>query len=147
MMNIQFVLYQEEVYVLEVNPRSSRTVPAVSKVTGIPLVALAVNAQLGESLQDFMKEFTSYQEPEYYTVKAPVFSKNKLKGVDHILGPEMKSTGEAIGMDVTLEKAIRKAVFPSQHKLHDTKKWFVSISDHHKKESIPFIQKLPETQK
>ncbi|WP_193062040.1 carbamoyl-phosphate synthase (glutamine-hydrolyzing) large subunit [Oceanobacillus oncorhynchi] len=142
MMNIQFVLYQDEVYVLEVNPRSSRTVPVVSKVTGIPLVALAVNAQLGESLQDFMKEFSSYQEPEYYTVKAPVFSKNKLKGVDHILGPEMKSTGEAIGMDITLEKAIRKAVFPSQHKLHDTKKWFVSISDHHKEESIPFIQEI-----
>ncbi len=144
MMNIQFVIYQEEVYVLEVNPRSSRTVPVVSKVTGIPLVALAVNAQIGESLQVFMKEFSAYKEPDYYTVKAPVFSKNKLKGVDHILGPEMKSTGEAIGMDVTLEKAIRKAVILSQHKLNNTKKWFVSVSNHHKEESIPFIQEIAE---
>ncbi|MFD1065792.1 carbamoyl-phosphate synthase (glutamine-hydrolyzing) large subunit [Oceanobacillus locisalsi] len=142
MMNIQFVLYKDEVYVLEVNPRSSRTVPVISKVTGIPLVALAVNAQLGESLHHFMKEFAAYQEPEYYTVKAPVFSKNKLKGVDHILGPEMKSTGEAIGMDVSLKKAIRKAVIPSPHKVNNTKKWFVSISDHHKEESIPLMQEI-----
>ncbi|WP_080874023.1 carbamoyl-phosphate synthase (glutamine-hydrolyzing) large subunit [Oceanobacillus timonensis] len=142
MMNIQFVLYEEAVYVLEVNPRSSRTVPVMSKVTGIPLVSLAVNAQLGKSLQAFMKEFALYQEPEYYTVKAPVFSKNKLKGVDHILGPEMKSTGEAIGMDVTLEKAIKKAVIPSPHKTNNTKKWFVSISDHHKGESVPLMREI-----
>ncbi|GIO21577.1 carbamoyl-phosphate synthase (glutamine-hydrolyzing) large subunit [Oceanobacillus sp. J11TS1] len=144
MMNIQFVVYQGKVYVLEVNPRSSRTVPVISKVTGIPMVALAVNAQLGESLQEFMNQFAAYKEPDYYTVKAPVFSKNKLKGVDHILGPEMKSTGEAIGMDMTLEKAIRKAIIPASHTLNSTKKWFVSISDKQKEDSLPFMRQIAE---
>ncbi|ADH99469.1 carbamoyl-phosphate synthase (glutamine-hydrolyzing) large subunit [Salisediminibacterium selenitireducens] len=131
MMNIQFVLHEGHVYVLEVNPRSSRTVPIMSKVTGVPMIEYAVRAQLGEALSSITKETGLMSEVPYYTVKAPVFSATKLKGVDHVLGPEMKSTGEVIGIGQTKEEAIQKATV---HMTGSTEKrsdqtWFVSVSD------------------
>lgn len=144
MMNIQFVIYQDEVYVLEVNPRASRTVPVISKVTGIPVVSVAVGTQLGIPLTELAFMLPDIAEPDFYTVKAPVFSKNKLKGVDHILGPEMKSTGETIGMDKELEQAVRKAIVPFSYPSHPVKTLFVSISDHQKEESLAFLSEAGE---
>src|SRR5699024_11086420 len=88
MMNIQFVIHQGTIYVLEVNPRSSRTVPIMSKVTGIPMIDWGVMTQLGYSLTEITSNSGLLKEPEYITVKAPIFSASKLKGVDHALGPE-----------------------------------------------------------
>ena len=110
-MNIQFVIShdQETIYVLEVNPRASRTVPIASKVTGVPMVDLATRVQMGESLAQQGFELGLHQEVPFYAVKMPVFSTNKLPGVDPILGPEMKSTGEAIGLGSTVANAMAKA--------------------------------------
>ncbi|SFM28280.1 carbamoyl-phosphate synthase large subunit [Gracilibacillus orientalis] len=110
-MNIQFVLSEDRktIYVLEVNPRASRTVPIASKVTGIPMVDLATRVQMGESLSDQEWKLGLHKEVPYYAVKMPVFSTNKLPGVDPILGPEMKSTGEAIGLGSTVKHAMAKA--------------------------------------
>ncbi|MFC4402082.1 carbamoyl-phosphate synthase (glutamine-hydrolyzing) large subunit [Gracilibacillus xinjiangensis] len=110
-MNIQFVLSEDRntVYVLEVNPRASRTVPIASKVTGVQMVDLATRIQMGEALKDQEWELGLHKEVPYYAVKMPVFSSNKLPGVDPILGPEMKSTGEAIGIGTTVEQAMAKA--------------------------------------
>ncbi|MGN8647711.1 carbamoyl-phosphate synthase (glutamine-hydrolyzing) large subunit [Gracilibacillus sp. HCP3S3_G5_1] len=110
-MNIQFVLSEDRktIYVLEVNPRASRTVPIASKVTGVPMVDLATRVQMGESLTNQEWKLGLHEEVPYYAVKMPVFSTNKLPGVDPILGPEMKSTGEAIGLGTTVEQAMAKA--------------------------------------
>ncbi|QKS71227.1 carbamoyl-phosphate synthase (glutamine-hydrolyzing) large subunit [Paenalkalicoccus suaedae] len=109
MMNIQFVLHDSTVYVLEVNPRSSRTVPIMSKVTGVPMVEWAVRAQIGEVLADIAPQGLM-KEPDFVTVKAPVFSATKLKGVDHAVSPEMKSTGEMIGFGETVAEAKAKVL-------------------------------------
>ena len=106
LINIQFVEFKGELYVLEVNPRSSRTVPFISKVSGIPLVKLAVQAMLGRRLADMGYGTGLIPPPDFYAVKVPVFSFNKLAQVDVTLGPEMKSTGEVIGIDHSLKKAI-----------------------------------------
>ncbi|ENH96484.1 arginine-specific carbamoyl-phosphate synthase large chain [Gracilibacillus halophilus YIM-C55.5] len=110
-MNIQFVLSEDRqtVYVLEVNPRASRTVPIASKVTGVPMVDLATRVQMGESLDDQGWKLGLHEDVPYYAVKMPIFSSNKLPGVDPVLGPEMKSTGEAIGMGSTVDQAMAKA--------------------------------------
>ncbi|WP_102026923.1 carbamoyl-phosphate synthase (glutamine-hydrolyzing) large subunit [Salirhabdus sp. Marseille-P4669] len=110
-LNIQFVIKEEDqsLYVLEVNPRASRTVPIVSKITGVPLVNLATKVQMGKSLKTLGYELGLHQEMPYYAVKAPVFSTNKLKDVDPLLGPEMKSTGEVIGLGMSLQSAMKKA--------------------------------------
>nr|WP_263323097.1 carbamoyl-phosphate synthase (glutamine-hydrolyzing) large subunit [Neobacillus sp. Marseille-Q6967] len=140
MMNIQFVVYQNQVYVLEVNPRSSRTVPIMSKVTGIPMIEWAVNAQLGVSLDRLSQEKGLLTEPNYYSVKAPVFSSSKLKGVDHVLGPEMKSTGEVLGLGTTFNEALEKAL-PA--KTEETDQYlFLSISDREKPASITILKEL-----
>jgi carbamoyl-phosphate synthase large subunit len=142
-MNIQFVISDETVYVIEVNPRSSRTVPIMSKVTGIPMVEWATNVQLGESLHEMNSELGLLQEPAYYAVKAPVFSATKLKGVDHILSPEMKSTGEVLGLGKSVEEAFQKALLVEGKQSYFTKKEiFCSISDVAKEESLPIIQEL-----
>ncbi|GAA0448198.1 carbamoyl-phosphate synthase large subunit [Lentibacillus halophilus] len=111
MVNIQFVLSEDEqeIYVLEVNPRASRTVPIASKVTGIPLVDLATTIQMGNPLNEQPWALGLHKEAPYYAVKSPVFSSSKLSGVDPYLGPEMQSTGEAIGMGSTVKQAMRKA--------------------------------------
>ncbi|WP_186578140.1 carbamoyl-phosphate synthase (glutamine-hydrolyzing) large subunit [Aquibacillus kalidii] len=122
-MNIQFVISQDQktVYVLEVNPRASRTVPIASKVTGVPMVDLATRVQMGESLENQDWNLGLHKEVPYYAVKMPVFSTNKLPGVDPILGPEMKSTGEAIGLGTTVEGALAKAFNWKEDSLREIK--------------------------
>lgn len=107
--NIQFVVAGEEAYVLEVNPRASRTVPIMSKVTGVPIIKLATLAMLGKKLKDMGYEEGLYPEKPYYAVKAPVFSFEKLTQVETTLSPEMKSTGEVLGIDTSFEAALYKA--------------------------------------
>ncbi len=140
-MNIQFVIYDETVYVLEVNPRSSRTVPIISKVTGVPMIEWATNVQLGDALTDLCPEDGLLTEPNYYAVKAPIFSSSKLKGVDHVLGPEMKSTGEVLGIGSTYKDALEKSI-PTINDDSENDYIFCSISDREKPESLPIIQEL-----
>lgn len=141
-MNIQFVVYEHTVYVLEVNPRSSRTVPILSKVTGVPMIEWATRVQLGESLADLSGELGLLKEPNYFAVKAPVFSSGKLKGVDPILGPEMKSTGEILGLGETFDEALSKVVSYISGKENNGNLILCSISDRAKEESLPIMQEL-----
>lgn len=113
LVNIQYVLYQDQVYVIEVNPRSSRTVPYISKVTGIPMVNLATKVMMGKKLSDFKYGTGLYKEPKYVSVKVPVFSFEKLHGVDTTLGPEMKSTGEVLGIADNFPEALYKGIIAS----------------------------------
>ncbi|AQX55831.1 carbamoyl phosphate synthase large subunit [Priestia flexa] len=108
-MNIQYVIYNDEVYVLEVNPRASRTVPVVSKVCDVPLISLSTQVLLGKSLSEMSEQTGLLPDPSYVTVKFPVFSTSKLSGVDPLVGPEMKSTGEGIAIASTIEEASKKA--------------------------------------
>jgi carbamoyl-phosphate synthase large subunit len=117
LVNIQYVLYNDEVYVIEVNPRSSRTVPYISKVTGIPMVDLATKVMMGKKLSDFKYGTGLYKEPKYVSVKVPVFSFEKLHGVDTTLGPEMKSTGEVLGIADNFPEALYKGIIASGIKL------------------------------
>ncbi|PYZ95136.1 carbamoyl phosphate synthase large subunit [Salipaludibacillus keqinensis] len=146
-MNIQFVIDHDTVHVLEVNPRASRTVPIISKVTGVPMIDWAVKVQTGWELKDLTPSIGLMDEPDYYTVKAPIFSASKLKGVDHVLGPEMKSTGEIIGVGFTKQEAMNKisscATYPN-HSKDQSLKLFVSVSDRMKKESISVIKKFSQ---
>ncbi len=142
MMNIQYVVNDKEVYVLEVNPRASRTVPIMSKVTGVPMVESATHVQLGKSL-DVSDEHGLLPEPNYYSIKAPIFSASKLKGVDHLLGPEMKSTGETLGLGLSLQEAFSKALQVEERTLPENGNratLFCSITDRAKKECIWMIQ-------
>lgn len=113
LVNIQYVLYNNNVYVIEVNPRSSRTVPYISKVTGIPMVNLATKCMMGMKLSDFKFGTGLYREPEYVSVKVPVFSFEKLHDVDTSLGPEMKSTGEVLGIADNFPEALYKGIIAS----------------------------------
>jgi len=113
LVNIQYVLYNNELYVIEVNPRSSRTVPYISKVTGIPMVNIATKVMMGKKLSDFKFGTGLYREPEYVSVKVPVFSFEKLHGVDTTLGPEMKSTGEVLGIADNFPEALFKGIIAS----------------------------------
>ncbi|HEY5625927.1 MAG TPA: carbamoyl-phosphate synthase large subunit, partial [Dehalococcoidia bacterium] len=122
LMNIQYVIMRPKkgesgVYVLEVNPRASRTVPFISKVTGVPMVRLAVQVMLGKTLRELGYEPGIWPEQKLVAVKAPVFSMSKLIGVDTHLGPEMKSTGEVMGVDKTFEAALAKALIASDMSL------------------------------
>ena len=113
LVNIQYLIYQNELYVIEVNPRSSRTIPYISKVTGIPMVDLATRAMLGEKLKDMGYGTGLYPASPYVAVKVPVFSFEKLANVDNHLGPEMKSTGEVLGIASTRQEAIFKGLLSS----------------------------------
>ena len=117
LVNIQYVLYNDEVFVIEVNPRSSRTVPYISKVTGIPMVDLATKVMMGKKLSEFKYGTGLYKEPKYVSVKVPVFSFEKLHGVDTTLGPEMKSTGEVLGIADNFPEALYKGIIASGIKL------------------------------
>ncbi len=110
LVNIQYLIFNNELYIIEVNPRSSRTVPYISKVSGVPMVELAVRAMLGEHIKDMGYGTGLYKLPPYYAVKVPVFSFEKLMDVDTHLGPEMKSTGEVLGIAATREEAIFKGL-------------------------------------
>ena len=109
LINIQFILYNDQVYVIEVNPRSSRTIPYISKVTGVPIIDLATRVMLGEKLRDLGYGTGIYPEAKYFAVKMPVFSFEKLTDVDTGLGPEMKSTGEVLGIAESFPQALLKA--------------------------------------
>ena len=109
LINIQFILYNDQVYVIEVNPRSSRTIPYISKVTGVPIIDLATKVMLGHKLKDLGYGTGIYPEADYYAVKMPVFSFEKLTDVDTGLGPEMKSTGECLGLAESFPQALLKA--------------------------------------
>jgi carbamoyl-phosphate synthase large subunit len=147
-MNIQYVVLdnggESEVYVLEVNPRASRTVPFLSKVTGVPMVRLAVNCALGTPLRAQGYSGGLWPAQPLVAVKAPVFSMNKLIGVDTYLGPEMKSTGEVMGIDRTLSAALAKALMASDLALPPQGGALLSISDRTKPDAIPVIRHLHE---
>jgi carbamoyl-phosphate synthase large subunit len=151
MMNIQFVITKNQVYVIEVNPRASRTVPILSKVTQIPMIEWATFVQLGDSLLDLHPQIGLLAEPDFYAVKAPVFSATKLKEVDHVLGPEMKSTGEVLGLGKSKEEALEKVLFlgeanPFVHLEHSNSSVICSISDREKEESVELIKELVKRQ-
>ena len=109
LINIQFIIYNDEVYVIEVNPRSSRTIPYISKVTGVPIIDLATKVMMGQKLRDLGYGTGIYKQADYYAVKMPVFSFEKLTDVDTGLGPEMKSTGEVLGLAESFPQALLKA--------------------------------------
>ena len=145
LLNIQFVVAADgRVYVLEVNPRASRTVPILSKVTGVPMVRLAVGVALGLSLAEQGYGSGLMPPPPYYAVKAPVFSFEKLKRVDISLGPEMKSTGEVLGLAPTYEEALAKAILGAGARLPSEGEILVSIADRDKEEARPILARLAE---
>ena len=143
--NIQFIVDEkDDVYIIEVNPRSSRTVPVLSKATGYSLADIATEVILGKSLKE-LGIFDLYpQEKKRWYVKVPVFSFNKLRGLDAYLSPEMKSTGEAIGYDDKLNRALYKALQASGMKLQNYGTVFATIADKDKEEALPLIRRFYE---
>jgi carbamoyl-phosphate synthase large subunit len=150
LMNIQFVIMPDSdkqgstVYILEVNPRASRTVPFLSKVTGVPMVKVATKVMLGQSLKQQGYTTGLWKRQKLVAVKAPVFSMSKLVGVDTYLGPEMKSTGEVMGIDYTLDAALAKALQASGLMLLPQGALLLSIADRDKPEALPMIKKFSE---
>lgn len=142
LINIQFVEFQNELYIIEVNPRSSRTVPFISKVTGIPMVKLATRIILGESLADLGYKNGICPDLPFYTVKVPVFSFNKLEQVDISLGPEMKSTGEVMGLDRTLKAALFKGLLASGMEIPQHGNIVATIADKDKKEATEILKQF-----
>jgi carbamoyl-phosphate synthase large subunit len=148
--NIQFIFmpnsdgHGSTVYVLEVNSRASRTVHFISKVTGVPMVNVATKVMLGHSLNK-QGYFTGlWPKQKLFAIKAPVFSMGKLTGVDTYLGPEMKSTGEVMGIDHTFESALAKALISSGMMLAPTGGVLISVADRDKPEALPIIRKLSQ---
>ena len=147
LMNVQYVIMRPEgeesqVYVLEVNPRASRTVPFISKVTGVPMVQLAIQVMLGNTLRQLGYEPGLWPATDLVAVKAPVFSMSKLIGVDTYLGPEMKSTGEVMGVDRTFEAALAKALIAADTSLSGDRSVLMSIGDRHKAEALTLVKSL-----
>ncbi len=146
LMNIQFVIlresYRSTVYVLEVNPRSSRTIPFISKVTGVPMVKIATKVLAGISLREQHYETGLWERRHLVAIKAPVFSMWKLAGVDTYLGPEMKSTGEVMGIDYTFEAALTKSLMAAGLMLPPQGTLLLSIADRDKPEALPIIRRL-----
>ena len=136
LINIQFIVYNEEVYVIEVNPRSSRTVPYISKVTGIPIVDLASKVIIGEKLKDMGYEPGLQPESEYFAIKMPVFSFEKIRGAEISLGPEMKSTGECLGISKNYNEALYKAFLGSGVNLPKYKKMILTVKDADKLDAV-----------
>jgi carbamoyl-phosphate synthase large subunit len=144
LLNVQYVVHRGRVYVLEVNPRASRTVPFLSKVTGVPMVKLATRVMLGEKLGEMGWATGLIPARDLVAVKAPVFSMNKLPAVDSYLGPEMKSTGEAIGIASTLNEALRKAFAASGMPIARGGSALLTIADVDKPELFPIVSRLVE---
>ncbi|MGB9662461.1 MAG: carbamoyl-phosphate synthase large subunit [Moorellaceae bacterium] len=144
LINIQFVLHKGEIYVLEVNPRSSRTVPYLSKITGVPMVVLATNIMLGRSLKEQGYRGGLLAPPDYVAVKVPVFSFGKLLQVDTFLGPEMKSTGEVLGMDTTFETALYKGLVAAGCSIPGQGTVLATIADKDKAEAVPILKGFAE---
>lgn len=141
-MNIQFIVRDGEVYVIEVNPRASRTVPFLSKITGIEMAQVATRVIMGESLVEQGYSDGLAPEPEMISVKAPVFSFSKLADVDSYLGPEMKSTGEVMGSDHNFAKALFKAFAGAKMKLPENGNVLLTIEDRDKKEILPIAKRF-----
>lgn len=146
LVNIQYLIYQNELYVIEVNPRASRTVPYISKVTGVPMVDLATRAMLGESLPDMGYGTGLYPISPYVAVKVPVFSFEKLINVDNHLGPEMKSTGEVLGIASTLREALYKGLIGAGYKLNNEVRngVLITVRDTDKAEAIDVAKKFSD---
>jgi carbamoyl-phosphate synthase large subunit len=147
LMNIQYVIMGNDdgsstVYVLEVNPRASRTVPFISKVTGVSMVQVATKIMLGQSLKQQGYETGLWPTQQLVAIKAPVFSMSKLSGVDNYLGPEMKSTGEVMGVDYTFDAALAKALLAADMMLSSKGSLLLSIADKDKPEALPIIKQL-----
>ncbi len=143
MMNIQFIAYQNKLYVIEVNPRSSRTVPYISKVSGVPAIEIATGVALGEKLKDLGYGTGIYKKPNVVAVKVPVFSTEKLSSVEVSLGPEMRSTGEVLGVGNNVDEAIFKGLLGAKrvHLIQD-RKILVTIRDKDKEEFLPIAKSL-----
>ena len=144
MMNIQFVIHNDEVFVIEVNPRASRTVPFLSKITNIPMAQIATKAILGQSLKELGYQDGLYPESEMVHVKAPVFSFTKLQKVDTYLGPEMKSTGEVMGTDRSLAKALYKAFAAAGLHLPDFGAVLFTVADENKEEALDLAKRFKD---
>ena len=146
MINIQFIEFEGELYIIEVNPRASRTVPYISKVSKVPIVDLATKVMLGHKLKDLGYGVDIYKEPELVSVKVPVFSTQKLPKVEVSLGPEMKSTGEVLGVGRNIQEALFKgfvggSMYPSNKK----GKILATIKKHDKQEFLPIAKMLAST--
>ncbi|MCD8009432.1 MAG: carbamoyl-phosphate synthase large subunit [Lachnospiraceae bacterium] len=144
LINIQFIVYHDEVYVIEVNPRSSRTVPYISKVTGIPIVKLASRVITGAKIRDLGYEPGLQPSSPYIAVKMPGFSFEKLRGADIGLGPEMKSTGEVLGIATTFEEALHKAFLGAGVFLPNKKEMLITVRDADKEEILPLAKRYEE---
>lgn len=142
MINIQFIVCDGQVYVIEVNPRSSRTVPYISKVTGIPIVKLATKCIIGKTIKEQGFKPGLQSNADYYAIKMPVFSFEKIRGAETSLGPEMKSTGECLGIAKTFNEALYKAFLGSGVVLPKHKKLIMSVKDADKQEAIPLAQRF-----
>ncbi|MCC8122890.1 MAG: carbamoyl-phosphate synthase large subunit [Oscillospiraceae bacterium] len=145
LINIQFILYNDEVYVIEVNPRSSRTIPYISKVTGVPIIDLATRVMLGEKLKDLEYGVGIYPESSLYAVKMPVFSFEKLTDVDTGLGPEMKSTGEVLGLAESFPQALLKSFKGANMKLPKPGgRVIITVKDEDKAEIVGIARALAD---
>ena len=136
MINIQFIVCEDDVYVIEVNPRSSRTVPYISKVTGIPIVPLAAKAIMGYKLKDMGYKPGLQPEAGYYAIKMPVFSFEKIRGADISLGPEMKSTGECLGIAKDFNEALYKAFLGAGVDLPKHKNIIMTVREEEKEAAV-----------
>lgn len=144
LINIQYVIHRGEIYVIEVNPRSSRTIPYISKVTGVPMVDLATRAMLGQRLQDLGYGTGLYPTPPYVAVKVPVFSFEKLIDVDVQLGPEMKSTGEVLGIGKSLAEALYKGLVAAGYKMVKHGGVLITVRNSDKPEIVDIAKKYAE---
>ncbi len=146
--NVQFVILREggqsTIYVLEMNPRASRTVPFIAKATGVPMVKLAVGTLLGKTISEMGYPYGLWPQGRLVAVKAPVFSMLKLAGVDTYLGPEMKSTGEVMGIDMDFRAALAKALLAADMALPTKGSILLSLADRTKPEAIPIIRRLAQ---
>lgn len=142
LINIQFIVYNEEVFVIEVNPRSSRTVPYISKVTGIPIVDLASKVILGAKIKDLGYGSGLAKKSDYLAIKMPVFSFEKLRGAEISLGPEMKSTGECLGISKSFDEALYKAFLGSGVDLPKHKKMILTVKDADKLEAVDIAKRF-----
>lgn len=145
LINAQYILYNDEIYVIEVNPRSSRTIPYISKVTGVPIVEVATRVILGEKLKDMEYGTGIYKEADYYAVKMPVFSFEKLTDVDIAMGPEMKSTGECLGIAESFPQALLKAFKGANMKVPKKGgRVIITVKDEDKSEMVAIAKGLEE---
>jgi carbamoyl-phosphate synthase large subunit len=140
LMNVQWAVRGAKIYIIEANPRASRTVPFVSKAIGQPLAKMAARVMLGETLQKI--GIVERLEPPFFSVKAPVFPFGKFQGVDTVLGPEMKSTGEVMGIDARFGSAFAKAMVGAGNTLPREGKVFVSVRDEDKRLVLPLIDRM-----